>query len=92
MSGSEAVVIASAARTPVGSFNGSFANTPAHELGAAAIKGALERAGVDAKEVDEVIMGQILTAGQGQNPARQRVSWRSSHRLYPPPLLLMRRP
>ncbi|TCD13861.1 acetyl-CoA C-acetyltransferase [Oricola cellulosilytica] len=65
------VVIASAARTPVGSFNGAFANVPAHELGAVAIKGALERAGVDAADVDEVIMGQILTAGQGQNPARQ---------------------
>ncbi len=65
------VVIASAARTPVGSFNGAFANIPAHELGAAAIKGALERAGVDASEVDEVIMGQILSAGEGQNPARQ---------------------
>jgi acetyl-CoA C-acetyltransferase len=71
MSGSEAVVIASAARTPVGSFNGAFANIQAHELGAVAIKGALERAGVDAKEVDEVILGQILSAGQGQNPARQ---------------------
>ncbi len=68
---SEAIVIASAARTAVGSFNGAFANTPAHELGAAAIKGALERAGVDAKEVDEVVLGQILTAGEGQNPARQ---------------------
>ena len=68
---SEAIVIASAARTAVGSFNGAFANTPAHELGAAAIKGALERAGVDAKEVDEVILGQILSAGEGQNPARQ---------------------
>ena len=65
------VVIASAARTPVGSFNGAFANIPAHELGAAAIKGALERAGVEAGEVDEVIMGQILAAGEGQNPARQ---------------------
>jgi len=65
------VVIASAARTPVGSFNGAFANVPAHELGAAAIRGALERAGVDASDVDEVIMGQILTAGEGQNPARQ---------------------
>jgi len=65
------IVVASAVRTPVGSFNGSFANTPAHELGAVAIKGALQRAGVDAKEVDEVILGQILTAGQGQNPARQ---------------------
>jgi len=65
------VVIASAARTPVGAFNGAFANIPAHELGAAAIRGALERAGVEAGEVDEVIMGQILTAGEGQNPARQ---------------------
>jgi len=65
------VVIASAARTPVGAFNGAFANIPAHELGAAAIKGALERAGVEAGEVDEVIMGQILAAGEGQNPARQ---------------------
>src|SRR3954449_11035336 len=65
------VVIVSAARTAVGSFNGAFANTPAHDLGAAAIKAALERAKVDAKDVDEVIMGQILTAGQGQNPARQ---------------------
>lgn len=66
----EPIVIASAARTPVGSFLGSFANVPAHELGATAIKGALERAGVDPKDVDEVIMGQILTAGEGQNPAR----------------------
>ncbi|MEM1289602.1 MAG: acetyl-CoA C-acetyltransferase [Pseudomonadota bacterium] len=65
------VVIASAARTPVGSFNGAFASVPAHELGATAIKGALERAGVAAEEVDEVIMGQILAAGEGQNPARQ---------------------
>lgn len=64
------IVIASAARTPVGSFLGAFANVPAHELGAAAIKGALERAGVEPKDVDEVIMGQILTAGEGQNPAR----------------------
>ncbi len=65
------IVIASAARTPVGSFNGAFATVPAHELGAVAIKGALSRAGVDGKEVDEVILGQILAAGQGQNPARQ---------------------
>lgn len=64
------IVIASAARTPVGSFLGAFANVPAHQLGATAIKGALERAGVDPKDVDEVIMGQILTAGEGQNPAR----------------------
>ncbi len=67
----EDIVIVGAARTAVGSFNGAFANTPAHELGAVAIKSALERARVDAAEVDEVILGQILTAGQGQNPARQ---------------------
>ena len=71
MSASTSIVVASAARTPVGSFNGAFANTPAHELGAIAVKEALARAGVDAKEVDEVILGQILTAGAGQNPARQ---------------------
>ncbi|MGO7960472.1 acetyl-CoA C-acetyltransferase [Rhizobium leguminosarum] len=65
------IIIASAARTAVGSFNGSFANTPAHELGAAVIKGVLERAGVEAGEVDEVILGQVLSAGEGQNPARQ---------------------
>jgi acetyl-CoA C-acetyltransferase len=65
------IVIASAARTAVGSFNGAFAATPAHELGAAAIRAALERAGVEAAEVSETIMGQVLTAGQGQNPARQ---------------------
>jgi acetyl-CoA C-acetyltransferase len=64
-------VIAAAARTAVGSFNGAFATAPAHELGAAAIRAALERAGVDAAEVSETIMGQVLTAGQGQNPARQ---------------------
>jgi acetyl-CoA C-acetyltransferase len=65
------IVIVGAARTAVGSFNGAFANTAAHDLGARAIKAALERAKVDAAEVDEVILGQILTAGQGQNPARQ---------------------
>jgi acetyl-CoA C-acetyltransferase len=65
------VVIASAARTAVGSFNGSFANTPAHELGAAAIRAALERAGVQPSEVSETILGQVLTAAAGQNPARQ---------------------
>ena len=67
----ETIVIASAARTPVGSFNGVFADTPAHILGSIAIKAALERAGVEPGAVDEVIMGQILTAGAGQNPARQ---------------------
>lgn len=71
MSASSSIVVASAARTAVGSFNGAFANIPAHELGATAIKGALERAGVEARDVDEVILGQVLTAGEGQNPARQ---------------------
>lgn len=65
------IVIASAGRTAVGSFNGAFAATPAHDLGAAVISGVLARAGVEGAEVDEVILGQILTAGQGQNPARQ---------------------
>jgi acetyl-CoA C-acetyltransferase len=65
------VVIASAARTPVGSFLGSFANTPAHELGRIAIEAVVERAGVDKSEVSETILGQVLTAAQGQNPARQ---------------------
>jgi acetyl-CoA C-acetyltransferase len=65
------VVIASAARTPVGSFLGSFANTPAHELGRIVIEAVVERAGVDKSEVSETILGQVLTAAQGQNPARQ---------------------
>jgi acetyl-CoA C-acetyltransferase len=65
------IVIVSAARTPVGSFLGSFATTPAHELGRVAIVEALNRAKVDAKEVSEVVLGQVLTAGQGMNPARQ---------------------
>jgi len=68
---SNAIVIASAARTPVGSFNGALASLPAHELGRIAISAALQRAGVKAAEVSEVIMGQVLAAGQGQNPARQ---------------------
>jgi acetyl-CoA C-acetyltransferase len=65
------VAIVAAARTPVGSFNGSFANVTAHELGRTAIKEVLKRAKLDAKDVSEVILGQILSAGQGQNPARQ---------------------
>src|SRR6202521_131644 len=65
------IVIVSAARTAVGAFNGALAALPAHELGKIAIKSALERAGVEGARVSEVIMGQILTAGQGQNPARQ---------------------
>ncbi|MCB1445579.1 MAG: acetyl-CoA C-acetyltransferase [Rhizobiaceae bacterium] len=68
---SPSIVIASAARTAVGAFNGSFANTPAHELGITVINGVLSRAGVDASEVNEVILGQVLPAGEGQNPARQ---------------------
>src|ERR687896_70117 len=65
------IVIVGAARTPVGAFNGALSSLPAHELGKLAITAALERAGVEGGRVSEVIMGQILTAGQGQNPARQ---------------------
>ncbi|MBW6417920.1 acetyl-CoA C-acetyltransferase [Celeribacter sp. PS-C1] len=65
------VVIASAARTAVGSFSGSFANTPAHDLGACVLEALVERAGIEKGEVSETILGQVLTAGQGQNPARQ---------------------
>jgi acetyl-CoA C-acetyltransferase len=65
------IVIASAARTPIGSFNGSLASLPPHELGKIAIKAALDRAGVQSGDVSEVILGQVLTAGEGQNPARQ---------------------
>jgi len=65
------VVIASAARTAVGSFGGAFANTPAHDLGAAILKEVVARAGVEPGDVSETILGQVLTAGQGQNPARQ---------------------
>ena len=65
------VVIAGAARTPVGAFNGTLASLPAHELGKIAIKAALDRARVETGEVSEVILGQILSAGAGQNPARQ---------------------
>jgi acetyl-CoA C-acetyltransferase len=65
------VVIASAARTAVGSFGGAFANTPAHDLGAAMLKEIVARAGIDPSEVSETILGQVLTAAQGQNPARQ---------------------
>src|SRR5690242_9550193 len=65
------VVIASAARTPIGAFNGGLSSVPAHFLGQVAIAEVLKRASVDPKEVSEVILGQILTAGEGQNPARQ---------------------
>jgi acetyl-CoA C-acetyltransferase len=65
------IVIVGAARTPVGAFNGALGSVPAHELGKVAIMAALQRAGVEAPRVSEVIMGQILTAGEGQNPARQ---------------------
>ena len=67
----EDVVIVSAVRTPVGSFNGAFSTVPAHVLGSTAIKAAVERAGIEPADVDEVILGQVLTAAQGQNPARQ---------------------
>ena len=65
------IVITGAARTAVGSFNGAFSTTPAHDLGAAALKAAMERSKIEGGDVDEVILGQILSAGQGQNPARQ---------------------
>ncbi len=71
MSASSNIVIAAAARTPVGSFNGSLATVPAHDLGTVVITELLKRSGVEAAEVNEVILGQVLTAGQGQNPARQ---------------------
>ena len=67
----EDIVIVAAQRTPVGSFNGAFAATPAHVLGTVAIQAALAAAGIEATDVDEVILGQVLTAAQGQNPARQ---------------------
>ncbi|SFE85146.1 acetyl-CoA C-acetyltransferase [Roseivivax sediminis] len=65
------IVIASAARTAVGAFSGGFATTPAHDLGAAVLEALVERAGIDKSEVSETILGQVLTAAQGQNPARQ---------------------
>jgi acetyl-CoA C-acetyltransferase len=65
------VVITGAARTPIGAFNGAFATVPAHTLGEVAVREAMARAKIGAGEVDEVILGQILTAGEGQNPARQ---------------------
>ena len=67
----EDIVIVSAARTAVGSFNGAFASTPAHVLGTVALKAAILRAGLSPDDIDEVILGQILSAGHGQNPARQ---------------------
>src|SRR5262245_23777706 len=67
----EDIVIVGAARTPVGSFNGTLASVPAHTLGEVAIRAALDRAKVAPADVDEVIMGQVLPAGEGQNPARQ---------------------
>ena len=65
------VVIVAAGRTPIGSFGGALANIPAHSLGAAVIKSLLEKTGLDPAQIDEVILGQVLTAGEGQNPARQ---------------------
>ena len=68
------VVIASAARTAVGSFTGAFANTPAHELGAAVLEAVVARAGIEKAEVSETILGQVLTAGQGQNPFKSIIN------------------
>ncbi|NMD06715.1 MAG: acetyl-CoA C-acetyltransferase, partial [Phyllobacteriaceae bacterium] len=65
------VVIVSAARTPIGSFNGSLASLTAAQLGTVALKAAIERAQLSPEDVNEVILGQVLTAAQGQNPARQ---------------------
>ena len=65
------IVITAAKRTPVGSFLGAYANTPAHELGRIAIEAALAQAGLSGEDIDEVLFGQVLTAGQGQNPTRQ---------------------
>src|SRR5258708_33047474 len=67
----EEIVIVGAARTPIGKFGGSLAKTPAADLGALVIRKVLERAGLAPEQVSEVIMGQVLTAGVGQNPARQ---------------------
>ena len=69
------IVIVAAGRTAVGSFNGAFGNTPAHDLGAAVIRSVLERANVDAAEADEVILGQVLTAGRART-RRGRLQWR----------------
>jgi acetyl-CoA C-acetyltransferase len=71
MSNQEAIVIAAGARTPVGSFNGSLSSLPAHELGKTVLTEVLNRAKIEGSDVSEVILGQVLTAGQGQNPARQ---------------------
>ena len=71
MSEEDPVVIVAAKRTAIGNLGGGLASVPAHELGKIVIQGALDDAGISADEVDEVIMGQVLTAGSGQNPARQ---------------------
>ena len=71
MSNDTEIVIAGAARTPIGAFNGAFTGTPAHDLGTAAITAAIERAGIEPSEVAEVVLGQVLGAGAGMNPARQ---------------------
>jgi acetyl-CoA C-acetyltransferase len=70
---SKEVVIVAAARTAVGSFGGSLADVPAHQLGATVVKDLLKRSGLQSDQIDEVILGQVLTAGSGQNPARQTV-------------------
>ena len=70
MASEDPIVIVSAKRTPIGSFNGGLSSVPAHKLGAHIITSVLDDAGLEADDVDEVIMGQVLTAGVGQNPAR----------------------
>ena len=79
------VVIAAAARTPVGAFNGAFAAVPAHELGIAAITAALGRAKVDAAEVDEVVLGQVLTAAHRPEPGAPGRDRRRHPEIEPPP-------
>lgn len=78
-------VIVSAVRTPVGSFGGQFRHVSATELGAVAVRAALERAGVAAADVDEVILGCVLQAGLGQNPARQAAMAAGIPKRFPPP-------
>ena len=79
------VVLAGAVRTAIGTFNGAFADTPATQLGATVIKEALERAGVKPEQVDEVIMGNVLSAGLGMNPARQASIAAGIPTAFPPP-------
>ena len=89
---SDPIVIVSAARTPMGSFQGDFANLAAHDLGGAAIKAAVERAGIAPELVTEVLFGNCLMAGQGQAPARPSWSTRAPRATTRPPARPMRWP